>query len=196
MDIAALILAAGGSRRMGVPKQILDWGNTTMLEHVIRTTRAAGISKLFVVLGADSEAIQKEIEMEGLILIQNPKWHQGLGSSISAGIQKLKTDASIQGCLILLSDQPFITSSYLMSMIDTFDGETLVASRYGDKAGVPCLFPCRHFSQLEQLKGDQGARKVLRKLHTEIIFPASIPDLRDIDTPEMYKLFSDQNGKF
>ena len=195
MEIAGLILAAGGSRRMGEPKQLLPWANTTLLEHTIGTARLAGISKLFIVLGGDSEAIQKKIGKEGLTWVQNPDWSQGMGTSIAAGIGLLSDDPEIRGCLILLCDQPFITSTYLQAMIDTFDEQTIVASRYRDTPGAPCLFPRRYFAQLRQLEGDQGARKVLRKYLSKIKYPSIIPDLRDIDTPGKYRQYVDRQGK-
>lgn len=196
MAIAGLILAAGGSRRMGKPKQLLPWGDSKLLEHSIRTAQAAGISNLFIVLGAYSDAIQRRIDLEGLTLIRNPDWFQGMGTSIAAGIRELGNDPEIRGCLILLPDQPFISSEYLKSMIDAFDEKIIVASKYGDHPGAPCLFPRIYFPDLEQLKGDEGARKVLRKHPAKIKYPAVIPDLRDIDTPEKYKKYIGREGKF
>lgn len=187
--IAVLILAAGASTRMeGGPKQLLPWKNTTLLGHSIE--QAKKLSDLvFVVLGAHADEI-KEIVPNTVEIIHNPNWKEGMGTSISAGVEHIKnTDSSPSGLLIMLADQPFLDSSYLSNIKAEFEkGEhKIVATAYGKKLGVPAIFHPSLFLELSKLNQDVGARHIIEKYKSDTIpiFPNG--KQIDIDTENEYR---------
>lgn len=189
MSIAGLIMAAGGSSRMKTAKQFLPWGTTSLLEHVIHIAKQSQLDKLYVVLGYEAVRIQQQADLSGIHVIHNEQWEKGLSTSLSKGVQSLSKNQSIKACLFLLADQPFITSFYLNAMIRAYDPDTIIASDYDGRMGVPCLFPKRFFPELLELEGDRGAGKLLHRLRANIRTPDATADLRDIDTPEAYQKY-------
>ena len=189
MKIAGLILAAGGSSRMKESKQLLPWGEHSLLENVIQTAQNSKLDALYLVLGAASEKIKEQINLTGLQVVENKQWKDGLGTSIANGVDFLSKDMAVDGCLILLADQPFISPEYINKMIDAYTVDVITASDYNGKAGVPCLFPRRFFPQLVSLSGDRGAGKLLNALEAKVECLKAPVDLRDIDTPEAYQKF-------
>lgn len=189
MPIAGLILAAGGSTRMKKTKQLLPWGKRTLLQHVIQTVRRAEIDAVFITLGADARRIRQNSDLQDITVIAVDQWEEGLGRSLAAGVQAISTNPDIDACLVLLADQPFITSEHLNAMIREFDGRTIIASNYEGRAGVPCLFPRRFFSDLVALQGDQGAGQLLKRLSAHVRVFHIPADLRDIDTIETYRKY-------
>jgi len=189
MSIAGLILAAGGSSRMKTSKQLLPWGTTSLLEHVIQTAKDSQLDEIYLVLGAEADRIQQKADLSGIKVIRNEQWAIGLGSSLAKGMRSILKEPSVDACLILLADQPFITSAYLDAMICGHDPDTIIASDYQGRVGVPCLFPKRFFPDLENLEGDRGAGKLLQRLHEHVRIPDVSADLRDIDTPEAYRKY-------
>ena len=187
MKIAILILAAGSSTRMGVAKQLLPIGKTTLLGVTIECAIQSNANKVCCVLGANVEVIQQSISKYNIEPIFNPNYKTGLSSSIVSGIQHL-TNQNFDGLLILLGDQPLITAKYLNKMIDTFknhDGK-IVASKYNNTLGVPTIIPNRYYNQLLKLKGDKGAKDFLNT-NTKEIIPLENINLMDIDTQKEYQ---------
>lgn len=188
-NIAILILAAGASCRMGRTKQLLAWEGTTLLGNAIEAAKASKASSVVVVLGANSESIQKKIEVNGIEIVENKKWKSGLGSSIACGIKfLLKTHPKITAVLVMLADQPLIDTVYLNAMIATFNESGKgVATRYNSKAGVPALFPRANFEKLATLQDDFGAKNIING--PKEIFSVLNPGhkTRDIDTKSDYK---------
>lgn len=188
--IAVLVLAAGGSSRMGVSKQLLPWGKTTLLAHCLATIIKLEHSHQFVVLGAEIRKIEKSIAHLPVTILNNESWERGLGNSISFGVNKIKyAPANYQGILVLLADQPLIDHAYLRSMISLFsDTNSIVASAYADgKIGVPALFGRHYFNELSELSGDGGARSVLQAYREEIRLHSEPEKLIDLDTAEEYE---------
>ena len=189
MPIAGLILAAGGSTRMKTTKQLLKWGDASLLQHVIQTVKQSKLDPIYLVLGAESDAIKQQVDLEGLTIIENIEWEKGLGTSIAIGMDVLIGKPGIAACLIVLADQPFITEAYLNTMVAASDANTIIASNYNGKAGVPCIFPRRFFPDLLQLQEDRGASRLLNTLSTHVQILEATADLRDIDTPEAYRKY-------
>jgi CTP:molybdopterin cytidylyltransferase MocA len=165
-----VILAAGASRRLGQPKQLLKLGGEFLIEHAIRLANEAGAKPVILVLGAHSDSIRPFIALNGAIEIFNDQWEQGIASSIRAGIHGLEirerdepADAA-PGVLILSCDQPRLTAAHLRALIETFSARSepvIVASTYAGVQGVPAVFPRCAFTDLVALQGDKGARALL-----------------------------------
>lgn len=198
MKIAALILAAGNSSRMGEAKQLLPWSNTTLLGNAIEVAHRASVSKVFVVLGAEAVRIQKALFSHSYEVIINQHWQQGLGSSISAGISGiLHSGIKPNGILIMLADQPFIDAAYINLMIAHFEAKEgrIISTGYGSKMGVPAIFHNCFFDALQNLKGDEGASSLI--LRNKDICLSLDPGKKttDLDTPEDYITFKALNSK-
>ncbi|MCR8669234.1 nucleotidyltransferase family protein [Aestuariibaculum sp. M13] len=190
-EIALVILAAGASKRMEKPKQLLPWGDSTLIEHSIKTALRVKGSPVFVVLGANFEILSEQIESYPIEVIHNSDWKQGLGTSISKAVKYI-TDFKLNfdGILFLLADQPFITTDYLEQIIANYkpNKAQIIATSYieGEK-GVPVLFDAEYVSELESLTEDVGAKRVLKanESKVEILFN-DIKNI-DLDTQTEYK---------
>lgn len=185
-NIAIIILAAGASKRMGEPKQLLKWGDTTLINHTINTAVEVNSKEIIIVLGAHFELIKKNIENSEVTILNNIHWDKGLGTSIAFAVEYLKTPQSVvEGVLIILADQPFVTSDFLKLMISKFQNnknQIIAASYENGKQGVPVLFDKAYFEDLVNLSDDQGAKELLKKYqsHVEALFPPT--ENIDLDT--------------
>lgn len=186
--IAILILAAGGSSRMGQPKQLLPFGEGTLLTHAIHVATGIPNANVYVVLGSESATIRQKIKQEKAQIIVNSDWKKGIGTSISEGVNQLASNHS--GVLILLADQPMVDASHLKKLIQAFSEQPdrIIATAYPNNNGVPALFGKKYFQDLKELKGDQGAQKLLRQYDPIVIEPDEYFD--DIDTPEAYQKYA------
>lgn len=186
-SVAAIILAAGASRRLGQPKQLLRHGGETLLERAIRLASEAGAAPVITILGAHHETIRVAVAFQGAAIVVNDKWEQGIASSIHAGITAL--DAAAQhasGVMILSCDQPRLTAAHVRALIETFTAQTeptIVASAYAGVHGVPAVFPRPIFPELLALRGDQGARKLLVRPPCSLVALAFEGGEVDIDLP-------------
>jgi len=195
-NIAVLILAAGASSRMGTPKQLLPWEKTTLIGNAIRIATDSNATGVFVILGANFKKISPAIAKEQAVVLKNPNWKDGLGSSIAYGIGHLmEIDKTLDGVLIMLCDQPLISPEYLNLLLSKFNGKEkrIVATDYGNRAGVPAIFDNAYFSELRQLKDDFGAKKILEN-HKEVLIRVDPKGLElDLDTPEEYKTLREES---
>lgn len=192
--IGALILAAGESKRMGQPKQILPWENTTLLGHAIQQIQNLKLDHIGVVLGANEVLICDAIADFDVEILVNKNWKNGIGSSISTGIQQV-LNYKLDSLLITLADQPLIDTAHLETiMLQAAKNPTaIIATAYSTKNGVPALFPSIYFDQLMELKKDTGARELLNSPKTDIITIEAVAKTIDIDTPLDYqKITQDQ----
>lgn len=165
MPVAAIILAAGESRRLGQPKQLLAYRGETLLARAIRLASEAGASPVLVVLGANFARIRAAIESSNSIPVHNDRWRQGIASSIEAGVRALSVCApEAEGVLLMGCDQPRLTADHLRSLITAFEGQSaavIAASSYAGVQAVPTVFPRDTFAELRALQGDKGARSVI-----------------------------------
>jgi molybdenum cofactor cytidylyltransferase len=190
-----VLLAAGGSERLGSPKQLLSYQGTTLIRHLIKValdSRARGVT---VVLGANANLIEPEIVRLHVKITKNPEWKTGMASSIRTAVALLRD--SSDAVLFMVSDQPLVTTPSLNSIIDRFrdSGGQIVASGYAGTVGIPALFPKRFFPELLQLTGDAGAKSILLR-HRQELIAIPFPDgAVDIDTlSDLKKLLGDSGN--
>lgn len=184
-----LILAAGSSSRMGSPKQLLAWGQGTLLQNAIAQVALSAVDKTVVVLGANAAHISETIP-KNIPSVENKNWHTGMGSSIACGMRfLLQSNVVYRAVLILLADQPFIDAEYINRMLSTMKSEAkgIIATAYDGRAGVPALFSTPYFTPLEKLNSEFGAKELLSKNTKDIHLLDAGNKTTDIDTPEDYK---------
>lgn len=161
--VAALVLAAGGSSRLGQPKQLVRYCGETLVERAVRIATEAGAAPVFVVLGANFQPILDVLHScsyQPRILI-NKGWQRGLATSIALGATAAeRVDA--EDLLVLSCDQVTVTSQHLRMLVQASRREHVVASFYAERRGVPALFPDFSFHALQELTGDHGARDLLK----------------------------------
>jgi len=189
MKIAILILAAGSSTRMKTAKQLLPVGDTTLLGITIKNALNSEANHSYCILGANSNAISTSISKFEIEIILNSNYKSGLSSSIVTGIQHL-LNKNFDAVLILLGDQPNISTSDINTMIATFrkHQNKIIASNYEGTFGVPALIPKDHFKRLLELKGDKGAKDFLNSGNVEVII-SETTNLMDIDTKKDYEQY-------
>jgi molybdenum cofactor cytidylyltransferase len=188
--IPILLLAAGSSSRMGQPKQLLQWGEQTLIEHQIQTLLQTG-NPVNVVLGSNSDIILPVIQQFPATIAINTDWESGMGSSISFGIRQIiQNFPDANGVLISLLDQPMITASYLQKMLSAFQSglrQFIVSRSASGWTGVPVLFDRCYFMELAELRNEEGAKKIV-KSHEENVIQLDAGELpEDMDTPEIYQ---------
>src|SRR4051812_10963652 len=165
-DIAAIILAAGSSSRLGQTKQLLEFEGVTLIERAITAARGGGCEPIVVVTGSNSPEIMRAIESEEIHIAANPEWKRGIGTSIRAGIQQLSALApEIDGAVLLVCDQPFVSAKVMSGLMQLWNGggNPIVASAYSGTLGVPALFAARCFDELLHLPDSSGAKPVIMK---------------------------------
>lgn len=175
MSVASVILAAGASQRLGELKQLICLGQETLLERSVRIGREACCEPVVVVLGASAEIVRERCSLEDAIVVINQEWPEGMGASVRAGVRAL--DASVEGCVVMTCDMPAVTAQHLRALMVT--GE-ITASSYAGRLGVPAYFPRAKFRDLMKLRGDTGARDLLRTARAMELVGGEI----DLDTPE------------
>ncbi|HEX4284218.1 MAG TPA: nucleotidyltransferase family protein [Terracidiphilus sp.] len=188
MPVAAIILAAGASRRLGQPKQLVGFGGEALLERALRLAKEAGASPVLAVLGANFAPICASVTFNQAIPVFNERWEQGMSSSIHAGLLEadVRAPESI-GSLVMTCDQPHLSASYLRSLLEAFAAQsepTIVSSIYAGIHGIPAVFPRSVYPKLHAIHGDKGARTLLAKPPCAIVaVPCSGCEI-DIDLPE------------
>jgi molybdenum cofactor cytidylyltransferase len=185
--VGAVILAAGASTRMGVPKQLLQFGGETMLRRAASVAIEAGCRPVVVVTGANATPSREALRGLRVRETENPQWESGISSSVRVGIEALLTANPLTAAVVLmLCDQPFVTREIIARLVAAHreTGRSIVASRYGGSYGVPALFDKAHFAELTTLEGDAGAKQVIQK-HLPKVHLLSFPEGEiDIDTPD------------
>ncbi len=197
-NITIAILAAGASTRMGSPKQLLKWGNKSLITHTISIAQNSKAKEVIVVLGANSETITSEIKGTSASILINKEWHKGIGKSIACAADHiLNSNEKCKGILVILADQPFVTTDYLNEIIEVYTTEkaNIIATAYhSNKLGVPALFDRVYFEELSQLSGDDGAKSLIKKdKHVVTVLSSNFTNV-DIDTKADFKQYS--KGKF
>jgi molybdenum cofactor cytidylyltransferase len=183
-NVAAIILAAGSSSRLGQTKQLLQFQGTKLIEGTINAARGAGCNPIIVVTGSNSPEVASAIKSEDICIAANPEWERGIGTSIRTGIQQLsELSPGIEAVALLVCDQPFVTANVVTDLIQLWShGEgPIVASAYSETLGVPAVFAAR-FDELVHLPDDSGAKPVIMK-NPERVAAFSFPEgAMDIDT--------------
>jgi molybdenum cofactor cytidylyltransferase len=182
--VAAVVLAAGMSRRMGTPKQLLRIGGETILERTLKNVRASNASEITLVLGHLAEDVQKAIATQGLKLVINPDYGQGMGTSLRSGLAAVGSDAA--AALIVLGDQPWVTAETLDHLIACHQERKpqIIIPTYKGFRGNPVLLDRSVFAEVQSLNGNVGCRAIFGD-HTEGILKLPVNDpgiLLDIDS--------------
>jgi len=185
----AIILAAGQSRRLGSPKQLLEYRGKTLLQQTIDEVRSTGMSTILV-LGANADLILTKTDTKGTHIVHNDNWNKGMASSVHAGITALQEiNSEADGAIIMVSDQPFVNSAILNDMVSEQNatGKPMIACEYEGSIGVPALFHRDFFAQLLQLYGDAGAKKIMQQNSAQVATVKFPLGSIDIDTMEAYQ---------
>ncbi len=181
-----VLLAAGGSSRMGRPKQLLPVSGVSLIRHSL-TPLIKFHYQTVVVLGAAAAEVRRELTGLPLHLLDNPQWESGVGSSIAAAVRFVQaTSPTCPAILFFTCDQPLVSPDHITAILATVvqSDAGIVASAYGETLGIPALFTAEFFPKLAALSGDRGAKAVILSHPDRTIsipFPAGVIDL---DTPE------------
>lgn len=177
---AILILAAGASRRLGQPKQLLAYKGHTLLDQMILVAKEAQLGPVYVVLGCQSEEIRRQ---EGVTYIFNAQWSKGMGTSLACGVQQIR-EGTVSGLILMQCDQPYVDASLLKVISNEAEasGKGIVICDYGFGSGPPTYFSRAYFDALSLLRGDAGAKSVVQ-MNKEDVGTVSFREGRfDIDT--------------
>jgi molybdenum cofactor cytidylyltransferase len=191
--VTGLVLAAGGSRRLGEPKQLLPYGSGTLLSHTLDTARASEFDQLIVALGGGSAEVRRRVNLQGTDVVENPEYGQGCSSSIAAGLSALDPRSDL--LVLMLGDQPGVTPATVRALIGGSAGTMLAVCRYDDGRGHPLAFGRELFAELGQLHGDKAVWKLMDRLAGQVVevrVPGSIPP--DVDTREDYEAILAEAG--
>jgi molybdenum cofactor cytidylyltransferase len=191
--ISAILLAAGESRRMGQPKALLPFKETTFIAQIVAQLHAAPIVELLVVLGPHQTAIRAQLP-HTVTTIDNPNYHQGMTSSLQTALRTIS--ATSKGFLLSLVDQPHISSTVITQLITTFcqTSAGIVKPQYQQQSGHPIIVARRYVDEILQLPPDQGLNTVLRQYPADTYYLPidSSTIIEDIDTPSDYEQYLGQ----
>ncbi|MGN9820206.1 nucleotidyltransferase family protein [Streptomyces sp. SD11] len=184
--VAGLLLAAGGGRRLGGrPKALLEHRGRPLVEYAAGVLRDAGCTRVHVVLGAAADAVRERADLPGCVLVDNPEWEEGMGSSLRAGLESLRGTGA-GAALVSLVDQPGIGPEATARLLAAHRSPaTLAAASYEGKRGHPVLLGADHWAGIAATAtGDQGARAYLRAYADAITLVecADVAQAYDIDT--------------
>ena len=188
--VGIVVLAAGGSQRMGQPKQLLPFGGRTLLRRAVETAMASTCRPIVVTIGAHEELLGPELHALPVFVAHNPDWAQGISSSLRVGVQALtKAAPSVEGALIMLADQPLVSAEDLDRLVAVHreTGKDIVASEYAGTRGVPVFIAAWLFEQATRLTGEAGGKSLIARYAEHV---ASVPltgAATDIDTPADYE---------
>jgi molybdenum cofactor cytidylyltransferase len=184
--VTGLVLAAGGSLRLGQPKQLLPYGDRTLLDHTLGTARACELDQLVCVLGGGADAIRRSVDLRGIDVVENREFGEGCSSSIAAALAAVDPQAEV--LVLLLADQPGVTPEAVAALLAGRGNAALAACAYEDGRGHPLAFARSTFPDLASLHGDKGVWKLLDRRATDVVdvpVPGRVPS--DIDTWEDYR---------
>ncbi|HEV2385891.1 MAG TPA: nucleotidyltransferase family protein [Candidatus Acidoferrales bacterium] len=188
--LAAVILAAGESRRMGFPKALLPYGDRTFLEHLLGVVEHPRIGLRRVVVGAGGAEIARRIPLGPSVLVENREWRKGQLSSIRAALESIRR-AETEGMLLALVDHPLVTAAVVGALIAAFDRspQSIVIPTWGGRRGHPVIFPRHLYAELESAPDDAGARAVVRAHPQEVVEVATDEEgvVLDIDDRALFQ---------
>jgi molybdenum cofactor cytidylyltransferase len=185
-----LIVAAGQSKRLGSPKQLLMYEGKTLINRLIDIVKETVDFPMLLVLGAHAEKIKAQLTKPSIAILLNESWAEGMGNSISSGLQALlQKNPAIDGVMILVCDQPFLKRHQILSLLALQEksGMPMAACYYAGVMGTPALFHTCTFPELLALKGDRGAKNIINHNIQEVAKLQFEQGLVDIDTEEDYK---------
>lgn len=185
MATAALVLAAGASLRLGRPKQLLPWGDQSLLARIISETMAWPVDVVWCVLGYEADRILDEAGLPDVPIVINPEWESGMASSLRVGLDALSQDPRLDRTFIVLGDQPSIPRTVVERLLEAANRSRApaIVPRYRYTWSNPVLISRRLWLRLMSLSGDEGAKRLL-KAHPEWVEEVWFDLLppRDVDT--------------
>ena len=193
-NFGIILLAAGSSSRLGRPKQLLKFHSHTLLQHSLKIAIASNANKIVVVLGANAENIKKEIDYKNIHIAVNSRWQEGMASSIRCGINAMiEINPSMEGVIIMVCDQPHTSTILLNTLLATYQQtkKEIVASGYENIIGTPVFFHRSLFTELLQLTGDMGARRLILQYANKVEVVPFPEGKIDIDTEQDYRKLLD-----
>jgi molybdenum cofactor cytidylyltransferase len=206
-NIAGVVLAAGGSSRLGEPKQLLTWRGETLIRRAVRAAAEAGCNPVVIVVGETGDAIRSEVDIRDsrissfsglktaprIAVVENAEWRSGVGTSIRRGLEEL--GESVEGVVLLTCDQPFVDAAMIGRLIEEHQqtGKPIVASSYANTLGVPALFDRSLFEELRALPGVSGAKSIIEGRRAETALVRFEEGAIDIDTREDFERLKDKS---
>jgi molybdenum cofactor cytidylyltransferase len=183
--VTGLVLGAGGSQRLGRPKQLLPYRDGTLLGHVVNVARACSFDQLVVALGGAAEEVREKVDLDGAAVVVNDAYGTGCSSSIAAALRTV--DPRCDVLVLMLGDQPGVTAATVAALLAGRGDAPLAVCRYDDGRGHPIAFAHSTFGALADLHGDKGVWRLLDQRADEVIevtVEGAIP--LDVDTEEDY----------
>ena len=181
--LAGLVLAAGPSTRLGRPKQLVLYRDSTLVQHVVNRALDFCGAGVVVVTGAHHEQVVAALSGLSVEAVYNPDWRDGMGSSVRAGT--IRIDEKCQAIMLMLCDQPGISRSHFSLLVDAWVSrpERIAAAEYAGTSGVPAIFPSIFREELIRLNGDEGAKRIIKS--AQYVSTVKMPSAEfDIDTPD------------
>ncbi len=185
--VAAVVLAAGASTRLGQPKQLAPIGGRPALAYTLDALRASSLNRIVLVLGHNADEIAAALDLTEITVVRNDAYAEGQSTSVRAGVKALGDD--IAAALMVVGDQPLLAPTVVDAIVHAYEqtGGPFIVPVYAGEWGNPVLLARATWPLLDNLKGDTGARPILRK-HMDMVLEVPVPGslLDDIDTPEDY----------
>jgi molybdenum cofactor cytidylyltransferase len=191
--VTGLVLAAGGSSRLGEPKQLLPFRSRTLLDATLTRARSCGFDQLLVTVGEAADEIRERVDLTGADVVENPGFGAGCSSSIAAALRQV--DKRAQGLVLLLGDQPGVAVATVQSLIAEGVHAPIAVCHYSDGTGHPFWFRRDTFDDLAALHGDKAVWKLLesgRYPGTRVAVAGPVP--LDVDTREDYEALLARDG--
>ena len=189
--ISAILLAAGQSKRMGQLKQLMPFGQSTIVEQAVDNLVGSAVDEVIVVVGYKAEDVIKAIAAKPIKLVINPDYEQGMSTSIIAGLNLVHS--GVQGVMLALGDQPLVDSQTINRLIDEFrdHDKGIAIPTYQGKRGHPIIFAIKYKEELLELKGDVGGRQIIKD-HPDDILEVAVSSesiIADFDTTGDYQSY-------
>jgi molybdenum cofactor cytidylyltransferase len=187
IDIGMIVLAAGGSSRMGKPKQLLDFEGAPLVRRAAAAALGARLGPVFVVVGCNAHAVLAALDGLDIVAVRNERWDAGMGTSILAGLDTADARA-VDAALFMTADQPLIGVKQIARLAQTYREarKAIVASRYAGTMGIPALFNRSTFGALRRIAPDKGCKAIIVAAGDNAALVDCPEAAVDIDTPEEY----------
>jgi molybdenum cofactor cytidylyltransferase len=192
--VAGLVLAAGGSRRLGRPKQLLPFAGATLLDHTVATARACEFDQLLVAVGGDAEKVRSRVDLSGTEVVDNPDFGAGCSSSIAVAMDVLDERATT--LVLMLGDQPGVVPASVRVLLAARGDAPIAVCRYQDGRGHPFAFGREVFPELRRLHGDKAVWRMLEERPDAVEeVPVAGPVPLDVDTWADYEAVVAASGR-